>query len=248
MRTSRRILSGALLVGSALIFTAAAPAQNTPARQHTQEAPAASATSNDEVQSLDPELSKALAQMRQEQLREVVLQMRTGNRSSVLNEIANDIWPFLTFLILVGASLWVLRTVLENRRWKNMLAVQTETHAKLLEKFGSSADMLAYMESEAGRRFLEPPAFEAAHRQGMGFPYGRILWSVQAGIILALLGAGLMFLRGRVSVDADAPLLVFGTLGLTIGIGFLLSAGVSYAMSKSFGLLDPPKDAVSRRG
>lgn len=236
------------MVGFALVPAAALPAQNTPTRQQAQQAPAASSAPNQEVQPLDPELNKALAQMREEQLREVVERMRTGNRSSVLSDVANDVWPFLTFLVVIGSILWVFRAVLENRRWKNMVAVQSDTHAKLLEKFGSSADMLAYMESETGRRFLEPPAFEAAHRQGMGFPYGRIIWSVQAGIILAALGTGLMFLRGRISADADAPLLVFGTLGLTIGLGFLLSAGVSYAMSKSFGLLEPPKDAASRRG
>ena len=129
-----------------------------------------------------------------------------------------------------------------------MVKVQTETHAKLLERFGSSQEMLAYMDSEAGKKFLESPIFEGQRQQVSKLPFGRILWSVQIGIIAASLGAGILSLRGRVPADADTGFLVFGTLVFTLGIGFLVSGGVSYILAKYFGLLERPESALTRPG
>ena len=70
----------------------------------------------------------------------------------------------------------------------------------------------------------------------MPFAAGRILWSLQAGLILGLAGAGLFSVRHYVP-DAAQALLVFGMLGLTIGLGFCLSAIFSYGISKHLGLL-----------
>ena len=69
-------------------------------------------------------------------------------------------------------------------------------------------------------------------------PFSRILWSMQIGIIAAIFGAGILFLRGRVSPDADMGFQVFGTLVLTLGVGFVVSGGVSYGLAKHFGLLE----------
>ncbi len=155
---------------------------------------------------------------------------------------------FLAFLVFVGitlAILWIVRAILENRRWSKMLKVQTETHGKLLDRFGSSQEMLAYMQSEAGKKFLEAPIFEVQRQQVSAFPFGRILWSVQIGIVAAFVGGGLLFLRGRVEPRGRTPLEVFGTLILTLGLGFLVSGGVSYFLARYFGLLEKP-EALSR--
>ena len=107
-----------------------------------------------------------------------------------------------------------------------VFAVET----KLLEKFGSGQELLAYVQSEAGKRFLESFAMEQRT------PYGRILGAVQAGVILMLLGIALLFLRGRVA-GADEGFIISGTIALSLGFGFALSAALSYFLSKSFGLL-----------
>ena len=87
------------------------------------------------------------------------------------------------------------------------------------------------MQSDAGKRLVESLGVERAS------PYGRIIGALQAGVVLIPVGLGLIFLRGRIA-GADEGFFVFGTLICTLGIGFILAAAVSYALSKSFGLLE----------
>lgn len=145
--------------------------------------------------------------------------------------------PFSVFICILLAILWVLRVVLENRRWNKSFKIHEEVHTKLIEKFASGQDLTAYMDSEAGRRLLEwtPPSIETGSR-GLTGAASRILWSIQAGLVLGLVGVGLLLIRDRIP-DGVEPLLVFGTLGVTIGAGFIISALVSYTLSKHLGLM-----------
>ena len=113
-----------------------------------------------------------------------------------------------------------------------------ELHTKLIEKFASGQDFNAYLQSDAGRRLLEwtPPLTDIPSR-GLPNPLGRIFWSLQAGLVLFLVGLGLLLLRGQMAESAMPPLLVFGTLGVTLGVGFILSAAASYGLSKHLGLI-----------
>jgi hypothetical protein len=156
---------------------------------------------------------------------------RRGNDTE---ELLSWFIPFSVFVCMLLAVLWVVRTILENRRWNKSFKVHEDVHTKLIDKFASGQELTAYMESDAGRRLLEwaPPSIEGR----MPFAAGRILWSLQAGLILGLAGVGLVSVRHYVP-DAAQPLLVFGMLGLTIGLGFCLSAVLSYGISKHLGLL-----------
>ncbi|HXN24389.1 MAG TPA: hypothetical protein VOA41_16740 [Candidatus Dormibacteraeota bacterium] len=216
-----------------------------PERQ--QRALASDSVEDQDVPPIDRELNEALIRTRRELLRQAINRMHQGS-SPDLSYIWREIIPFLVFVVIAGALLWILHVILENRRWYKMVQVQSETHTKLLEKFGSSQDMLAYMESEAGRRFLERPLFNIEQKQVARFPYGRILWSVQIGLVMGLLGSGLLFLqgRGKVSPDAGTALQILGTMALAIGIGFVLSAVVSYTLSKRLGLFEGSKASLSR--
>ena len=218
-----------------------------PAAKPQAEAPSAEPVEGDQNPSDAEMQQELLSAMREQFEKEALDRIRYGRAPNVtaLDRFMDAFVPFLVFLCVLGATFWILRTVLENRRWNKMVKVQTETHAKLLERFGSSQEMLAYMQSEAGKKFLEAPIFEGQRRQVSTLPFGRILWSVQVGIISAFVGAGLLFLRGKISADADMGFEVFGTLVLTLGIGFLVSGGVSYVLAKYFGLLER-QDAVVR--
>jgi hypothetical protein len=131
------------------------------------------------------------------------------------------------FFSLVGFVVWTIFSTI--RRYKTA-KLQAEVQTKLLEKFGSSQELLAYVQSDAGKRFLESLVMEQRT------PYARILGAVQAGVILIFLAFAFLFLRGRVS-GAEEGFLVFGTITLSLGAGFGLSAALSYFLSKSFGLL-----------
>jgi hypothetical protein len=229
----------------------AAEAPQKPQRQAAAAKPQAQVVQdeagNDDQTPPDVGLQREMDDVRRQFENEALNRMRYG-RTSNFDRVMDQLIPFLVFLGVTGALLWILRAILDNRRWYKMVRVQTETHAKLLERFGSSQEMLAYMDSEAGKKFLESPIFEGQRQQVSALPFGRILWSVQIGIVAAFLGAGILFLRGRVSPDADMGFTIFGTLVFTLGIGFLVSGGVSYALAKYFGLVERPGSALTRSG
>jgi hypothetical protein len=142
------------------------------------------------------------------------------------------------FIFVTMTLAWLVKTLIAQRRWGQAARTQAEVHQKLLDRFTSSEELLAYIQTPTGKRFLEsaPMAFEAP----VNAPLGRILWSVQAGLVLISGGAGLHFVSGRLVKEAALPLSVIGIVALSIGIGFVLSAVVSYALSRRLQLLAPP--------
>jgi len=162
------------------------------------------------------------------------------NRRSEFDNLLSTIAPFTVFVCLLLATLWAIRVLSENRRWNRSFKMHEDLHAKLIEKFASGQDFSAYLQSEAGRRLLEwtPPVPDSSH--GVSSAVNRILWSIQAGVVLFVVGFGLFAIRGHVDPNSDAPLLVFGTLGLTLGAGFILSGLISYGLSKRLGLIGAP--------
>ncbi len=149
--------------------------------------------------------------------------------------------PFTAFVVILGALLWVFKVILENRRWGKVAKVQAEVHSKLLEKFSNSQELLAYIGTEPGKRFLESQPFqlEAEGSRPTPYPFGRILFSIQLGMVVLLVGLGLLFLKGHISgTEGARACLILGTLASTVGIGFLLSAAASYGLSQHFGLLE----------
>jgi len=156
-----------------------------------------------------------------------------------LGRFMGDVGPFVAFVIILSALLWVFKVILDNRRWSRVAKVQAEVHTKLLEKFGNSQELLAYMGTDAGKRFLESQPFqlEAEGARPTPYPLGRMLFSMQLGVVLLLVGLGLLFLRSHVTEGAQGCL-VLGTLASTVGIGFLLSTAASYGLSQHLGLLE----------
>ncbi len=186
---------------------------------------------------INEELYRQMSSMRQDVLRDTINRMRQGDRRE---QALDYILPFLVFVIILGSILWLIRVILENRRWNRVAAIQTDTHNKLLERMASSQELLAYMESEAGKRFLESTPFEIERAQSSSFPYGRVLWSAQIGVIVLMVGVAFLWLQNQI-VDEGQALLVYGTLSLALGVGCLLSAGFSYILSKSLGLVAAPR-------
>ena len=156
-----------------------------------------------------------------------------------LGRFMGDAGPFLAFVIILSALLWVFKVILDNRRWGKVAKVQAEVHSKLLEKFSNSQELLTYIGTEPGKRFLESQPFqlEAEGARPTPYPLGRMLFSMQLGVVLLLVGLGLLFLRSHVTEGAQGCL-VLGTLASTVGIGFLLSTAASYGLSQHLGLLE----------
>jgi hypothetical protein len=156
---------------------------------------------------------------------------------------SSDVLSFTVFVCVLGALIWLIRLLTENRRWNRIFKLQTEVHSKLIERFGTSQEVLAYMGTESGKRFLEaapiPVNFETSHP--VPSPVARVLTPLQIGIVLTLLGAGFLSLS-RALPKETTPLLVFGTLTITLGVGFIISAGVTWFLARRLGLI-PQADA-----
>ncbi len=142
------------------------------------------------------------------------------------------------FLLLGLGFGWIVRTALDHRRWQRVSKVQVETHSKILDRLTSSEDLRAYMSSPAGRQFLEsaPIALDAGRQGSIAAPVARIMWSMQVGVVTLLGGLALLVVSRSVIDDAAQPLRVLGVLSMAIGAGFLVSAGLSYALSRHLGL------------
>src|SRR5215467_12430425 len=78
-----------------------------------------------------------------------------GYHMGTWDRVMSELIPFLAFIVVTIGLLWLLRVLLENRRWGRILKLQTDVHGKLLDKFGSNQELLTYMNTEAGKRFLE---------------------------------------------------------------------------------------------
>lgn len=162
----------------------------------------------------------------------------------ITREVLNFIGPFLVFACILGALLWLIRAVLDNRRWTRIFNLQTEVHGKLIDRLGSNQELLTYMDTEAGRRFLEaapiPIGFEREQR--VPSPVARVLTPLQVGFVLTLLGIGLLLLRNSIP-EATSALLLMGVVMLMPGLGFIISAGVTWVLARHLGLM-PQGDVV----
>lgn len=164
------------------------------------------------------------------------------HQAQVWRDMWGDLVPLMAFGIAAGVITWLIRTLIDYRRWLRLVKVQTEVHSKLLDRFTGHEDLMAYIQSPAGSKFLEssPIALDTGTRS-LGAPLGRILWSVQAGVVLTAAGIGLQFVSARISDDAAQPLHAFGVLAVALGIGFVIAAAVAYLLSRKLGLIDPAR-------
>jgi hypothetical protein len=138
--------------------------------------------------------------------------------------------PFFVF-VTMG---WVAWVIFSSIRRYLLAKMQLGLQMRLLEKVDSSQTLLAYVESEAGRQFLDSLRVERGEQET---PYRRILSGAQSGIVLSAFGIGMVALHAT-GVASEREFAIFGVLALALGIGFGFAAVVSYLLSRSFGLLE----------
>jgi hypothetical protein len=146
----------------------------------------------------------------------------------------------------IGTVAWLLRSAIDYRRWLRATKIQTDAHTKIVDRLQSNEDLLAYMQSPAGQRFLTASQMAPAPIDHMtttiNAPVNRILWSVQIGVVLAVAGAGLWLAKNGVFEEAAQAMQVFAILVMSLGLGFVLSALASYALSRQLGLVGSHPD------
>jgi hypothetical protein len=174
---------------------------------------------------------------------------RFQERDAPLRDFMQILVPSLGFLVLLGSLLWLIRTLIDNRRWGRIFKMQSEVHGRLIERFGTNEEVLSYMGTDAGKRFLEAAPIPVDFGRDRRVPavLSRVLLPLQAGVVMTLLGAGLLGLRHSLP-EVAAPLLVFGMVVLMPGIGLILSAGITWIVAGRLGLMPKGVDDAAGQG
>jgi len=163
----------------------------------------------------------------------------------VLAVVLGGMAGITAFVAIISLLVWVIRSIIDHRRWLRLSRVQTEVHTKLMDRLTTNEDLLAYIQSPAGRRFLEsaPINLDGEPRPASA-PLSRIIWSLQAGIVLLALGVGFWFAQHNVLPEAAEGFYVLSVVAIALGAGFVVSAVTSYFISARLGLLQPAKSSV----
>ena len=151
------------------------------------------------------------------------------------------------FALAAFVLTWLIRTFIDYWRWLRLTRIQTDAHTKLLDRLTSNEDLMAYIQSPSGRRFLEsaPIALDGGGTRPVSAPVSRILMSLQAGVVLVAGGFGFIFASGRALEDVGPGLFTIGVLAIAFGAGFFASAILAYGLSERLGLLTPPASRPS---
>ena len=126
---------------------------------------------------------------------------------------------------------WVIQSFFAGRRQIKMAQIQAGMHEQLLNRFESTEELRTYLEGDAGRKFVEAATVERKS------PYGRILGSIQVGLILTFTGIAFLLLQNTFPDGAEG-FAVLGSLALATGLGFLISSFAAYKLSREWGLLN----------
>ena len=164
--------------------------------------------------------------------------MANERGSDASRELISDGIPFLVFVCLLGALLWLAQVFLENRRWGRIFKLQTDVHGKLIERFGTSQEVLTYMSTDAGKRFLEatPSLSDFEQHQPVPSPVARVLTPLQIGVVMSLLGLGLILLRHALP-EAASPLLLRWDCRADARARVFISAGITWVLARHLGLM-----------
>ena len=113
---------------------------------------------------------------------------------------------FFVVTTVLSALAWIVRTLIDYRRWHRLSKVQAEAHAKLLDRFTANDELIAYVQS-AGRG--EVPAVRADRARSRA----RRAWAPRLrgscgrsrrASCSARAGLGLYFVSGRVDPEVIA--------------------------------------------
>lgn len=167
-----------------------------------------------------------------------------GRPRSAWQEAVEAIGIGFVISLIAFVLTWLVRTLIEQRRWSRLSRTQAEVHNKILDRFGSTEELLAYVKTPAGSKFLEsapiPLHVDAA---GPSTPMTRVLWSIQIGLIVAAGGVGMLLVSGRFDRETAQGFFAMGTIAACIGGGFILSAIVAAALSRRLGPKPLPDEA-----
>ncbi len=137
--------------------------------------------------------------------------------------------------ILANSVMVVLIVYFVSRARTRRLEVQVEMQSRLIDRFGSAAELVQFLQSPAGRDFVTgvqiAPAILTRERLLTGF---------SRAIILTMIGAAFLWLTFFVEEHFAVP----AALLFCLGLGYLIATFVSYKLSSRMHIGEfPPRES-----
>jgi hypothetical protein len=158
-------------------------------------------------------------------------------RDSLVDRVLEGLMIVSMFTLCAFALGWFIRTIIEQRRWNRLSRTQSEVHNKILDRFSTSEELIAYVRSPAGTKFLESaPIPLHAEQVTQNMPVTRMLWSIQFGVIVIAGAIGLLLMSGRLDPESSKEIFGLGMVAFCVGAGFVASAVISLILSRRLGV------------
>lgn len=132
-----------------------------------------------------------------------------------------------TFCFIV----WV---VFSSVRRYGIAKTKANLQEKVLQRIDSSDALASLAANESGRRFLESITIEENRTSS---PSGRILFGMQAGLVLIFFGAAMLVVYHHINTYDNPSLMIIGTGAIGLGLGFLTASAASLFVSRKLGLI-----------
>jgi len=155
------------------------------------------------------------------------------------NSLFNTVSAVVLSATIIISCAWVITSIVTSMKQRANTRTRADVYNKLIDKFGTSAELIAFLQSDAGLRFIEEQSVEISQ------PLSKILGSVRLGVSLALTGLGMLVVANTWDMtlgnDMYIVLALGGTVALTAGAGFIIAAAVSYRLCRMWGLIPGAK-------
>jgi len=122
---------------------------------------------------------------------------------------------------------WVAWIILEWRK----VGRKSQLHQKLLDRFQSPGELQAFLQSEAGERFLKSMGLE-----GLSAKH-RIMVSFSRAVVTLFVGIAVLIV-GTIRPEDLKIYLSAGTIIVGLGLGLFVSSLISLNLSKKWGIFN----------
>jgi hypothetical protein len=137
--------------------------------------------------------------------------------------VREGVVPLLGMLLSTGAIIAIVWIVTNSRQRR--AEIQAELQSKLLDRFGSSAELVAFLQSSAGRAFVT--GVQTTNRVAV---QDRILSGYRRAIIFSFLGAAFLVMW---AITGILGLAWPGVLVLALGLGYFAATIATAKLSRS---------------
>lgn len=130
---------------------------------------------------------------------------------------------WIPIVSVVGSFVMIVAIVwLVTRSRQRTAEYRAQVQMKMIDRFGSASEFTQFLESPAGKQFLNEPRKSARERA---------IGGIRSGIIMLCIGIGMMFAYFS---EHDPGWFIPGFILMGLGLGLLIAAAISFRMAKQW--------------